>query len=54
MNFIKILESLGTGLAVGVVFSVLKLSIPAPTAWAGMAGVAGIFLGYVLVQYFTK
>lgn len=54
MSFIEIVKSLVTGLAVGVVFSLLKLPIPAPAALAGIAGILGIFLGYVLVQNFSK
>ncbi|MEK7640844.1 MAG: DUF1427 family protein [Patescibacteria group bacterium] len=51
---LDIIKSLATGLVVGVIFSVLKLPIPAPPVVAGIAGIVGIFLGYVLVQNFTK
>ena len=46
------LQSILTGLAIGAVFAVLKLPIPAPTAFAGILGIVGIWLGYILVQKF--
>lgn len=41
---IDILLALGTGAVFGVAFTLLKLPLPAPTAWAGIAGIAGIFI----------
>lgn len=40
-----ILGALGTGILVGLIFSGLKLPLPAPPVWAGIAGIVGIFLG---------
>lgn len=40
-----ILMALGTGAVVGLIFSALKLPLPAPPVWAGIAGIVGIFLG---------
>lgn len=40
-----LLTSLGTGVAVGLLFAALKLPIPAPPALAGVLGILGIFLG---------
>lgn len=40
-----ILAAIGTGLLVGLIFSALKLPLPAPPVWAGVAGIVGIFLG---------
>jgi len=37
-----------TGLTVGLLFARLKLPIPAPPTLAGVAGIVGIFLGYVI------
>lgn len=45
----EVLMSLGTGAIVGVVFGLLKLPVPAPNALAGVMGIIGIFLGYMLV-----
>ncbi|EKO3411800.1 XapX domain-containing protein [Vibrio fluvialis] len=52
MNY---LISLGTGIAVGLVFALLKLPIPAPQGLQGLQGILGaigIFLGPVLLQLF--
>ena len=46
------LKSILTGTVVGAVFAFLKLPVPAPTAFAGILGIAGIFLGYIIVQKF--
>ncbi len=43
-----ILLSLLTGTIAGFAFGFLKLPIPAPTAIAGIAGIIGIFVGYLL------
>ncbi|MDA7935375.1 DUF1427 family protein [Akkermansiaceae bacterium] len=40
-----IFAALGTGAIVGLIFSALKLPLPAPPVWAGIAGIVGIFLG---------
>jgi len=42
-----------TGLVVGIVFSAIKLPIPAPPALPGVLGIAGIYLGSVLWKTFT-
>jgi XapX domain-containing protein len=47
-----VLKALVTGLLTGAIFAVLNLPIPAPSALAGVLGIVGIFLGYVLVTYF--
>lgn len=39
-----------TGIAVGGIFSVLKLPIPAPPVFAGLMGIVGLWIGYGLVQ----
>ncbi len=39
------LASLGTGIVVGLIFSALKLPLPAPPVLAGILGIVGIFLG---------
>tara|TARA_R110000787_G_scaffold69288_8_gene154346 strand:+ start:265 stop:435 length:171 start_codon:yes stop_codon:yes gene_type:complete len=36
-----------TGIIVGLVFSLLKLPIPAPPVLSGIAGIFGIYLGSV-------
>lgn len=37
-----------TGIIVGLVFARLKLPIPAPSNLAGVMGIVGLFLGYVI------
>ena len=49
-----IIKALITGLLTGVVFSLLKLPIPAPPALPGIVGIIGIFLGYVIVKAIIK
>ena len=41
-----------TGVAVGGVFSLLKLPIPAPPVFAGLMGIVGLWIGYALVTRF--
>ncbi len=50
----EILLSTFTGMGVGILFSVLKLPIPAPPTFASVMGVVGIFLGYILVKIVFK
>ncbi|MBT8045470.1 MAG: DUF1427 family protein [Verrucomicrobiae bacterium] len=49
-----ILLSLVTGLIVGILFTALKLPLPAPNALAGVMGIAGIYLGSVLWPHIQK
>ncbi len=39
------LLSLFTGFVVGLLFTALKLPLPAPNAFAGITGILGIYLG---------
>lgn len=39
------IASFGTGLAVGLVFTALKLPLPAPPVLAGVLGILGIWAG---------
>ena len=50
----EILLSLVTGVAVGVIFSLFKFPIPAPNNAAGIAGVVGIWLGLVVINFVWK
>jgi XapX domain-containing protein len=42
------------GFIVGVLFSAIKLPIPAPPTIAGILGIVGIYLGQLLYQMFVK
>jgi len=50
MNVNPILVSFITGFVVGAVFRLLRLPIPAPDTLAGLMGIVGIFVGYVLLK----
>ena len=46
----EILYTTLVGIAVGGVFSVFKLPIPAPPALAGLMGIVGLWIGYGIVK----
>ena len=48
----EILYTTLTGVAVGGIFSILKLPIPAPPVFAGLMGIVGLWIGFGLVQRF--
>jgi len=50
----EIVLALISGMIVGGVFSLIKLPIPAPSNIAGVMGIVGIFLGYVLIKFIVK
>lgn len=50
----EIFLSLLTGVAVGSIFAMLKFPIPAPNNAAGIAGVVGIWLGLVVINFIWK
>ncbi|NTW05474.1 MAG: DUF1427 family protein [Peptococcaceae bacterium] len=43
----EVILSLGTGIIIGIIFALIRLPVPAPATWAGVAGVLGLFLGYL-------
>ncbi len=50
MNVQLVTLSFVTGFVVGAVFRVLHLPIPAPDNLAGIMGIIGIFVGYVILK----
>lgn len=46
---IEALLSLGAGIILGVAFALLGAPVPAPPSIAGVAGVLGLTLGYILI-----
>ena len=48
---LEIIKATLAGMACRVVFSLLKLPIPAPPVLAGVMGIVGVFLGYMLVNW---
>lgn len=49
-----ILLSLLTGFIVGVLFTALKMPLPAPNALAGVMGILGIYLGHIAWPHITN
>jgi len=50
----ELIKAFLVGLSCGILFSLLGLPIPAPTALAGILGIMGIFIGYIIINYFIK
>lgn len=50
----EVLLALLAGLLCGSAFALVRLPIPAPPTLAGVAGIIGIFLGYLLVARYTN
>jgi XapX domain-containing protein len=48
----EVLLSLLVGSVTGAAFALLKLPVPAPANLAGVMGILGLFIGYMIVQYF--
>ncbi|ARU63800.1 hypothetical protein CBW65_05735 [Tumebacillus avium] len=44
--------SLITGIVVGVLFTLMRLPLPAPPVLSGILGIVGIWLGAQIVQFF--
>ncbi|GAD67988.1 MULTISPECIES: XapX domain-containing protein [Vibrio] len=42
------------GFVVGVLFSVIKLPVPAPPVLAGVMGIVGVYLGGVTYQWIIE
>lgn len=49
-----IIKNLMAGMAVGVVFGLLRLPVPAPNAIPPVMAILGITLGYLLIVYLLK
>jgi len=50
----EILLALGAGIAVGVIFSLLKLPLPAPPVLSAVMGIVGIYLGGEMYQWVVQ
>jgi XapX domain-containing protein len=44
------LLSMLSGVALGAIFSFFKLPLPAPVTLAGVIGVFGVWLGYIIIE----
>lgn len=49
-----VLLSFVTGIAVGVVFALVRVPPPAPQNWAGVAGIVGIVLAWWLIGRYVR
>lgn len=47
----EVIITTAVGIAVGLLFGLVKLPIPAPPTLSGIMGITGIFLGYKISQY---
>jgi XapX domain-containing protein len=50
----EILLALLAGAFVGIIFSVIKLPLPAPPVLSGIAGIVGIYIGGVSYQWIME
>lgn len=46
----SVVISLAIGAAVGAVFGLFNAPAPAPQNWEGVAGIVGIFLGWLILS----
>jgi len=47
----EIIKSFLVGGVLGAIFTLLKLPLPAPPVLAGVVGIVGIYVGYLVVNY---
>lgn len=47
---IDVIKSLFVGAVVGAVFGLAGLPVPAPVQLAGLAGIAGLMIGYAIIR----
>lgn len=45
-----IILSIFTGGIAGAIFALFKLPVPAPPVFAGVAGIAGLWVGYAIMS----
>lgn len=50
----EVAAAFGAGVAVGVLFTLIKLPLPAPPVLAGVMGVAGVWAGGVVGQWILE
>ncbi len=49
----EIIISLLTGMVVGFLFTLFRLPIPAPPAFAGISGIIGVYLGMKVFHWIS-
>ena len=50
----EVLLALAAGALVGIIFSMVKLPLPAPPVLSGIAGIVGIYLGGMGYQWIVE
>jgi len=45
----EIIMTTVTGAGVGAIFALFKLPVPAPPVFAGVMGIVGLWIGYMLI-----
>ncbi len=50
----EVLLALLAGIIVGILFKLIKLPLPAPPVLSGVAGIVGIYLGGVILDWISK
>lgn len=48
---VEVVKAFALGAMVGGVFALFRLAVPAPAAWAGLAGVVGLVVGWRMVSW---
>ena len=47
---LEVVKSLIAGLICGALFAGVGLPVPAPPTLAGVSGIVGLFLGYIIIK----
>lgn len=50
MTLVKVVEAFVLGLVIGAIFGLTRLDVPAPPSVAGVAGIFGITIGWLLLR----
>ena len=53
-DLLSAFQSGGLGVMIGVIFAIVGFKPPSPDNLAGIMGIIGIFIGWVVVGYFFK
>ncbi len=51
---IEVFKAFAVGLVFGGLVTVFRLPLPAPPTLAGVMGIVGVYIGYLLVSQFFK
>ena len=54
IELLSALQAMVLGMGIGALFAFFKIKPPSPDTIAGIFGVMGIFIGWVIVRYFFQ